>query len=109
MTIGVYTFELHLPTARSLKDKRQVVRRLKDRLRARYNVAVAETKDHLELWQRAGLVVVSVGDNRDTLVRRFESVHREAEAHVPGEVIETGSEFIQAADGGPAGWQENWE
>ena len=89
MTIGVYTFELHLPAARSLKDKRQVVRRLKDRLRARHNVAVAETKEHLELWQRAGLAVVSVGENRDAMVRLFESVHREATANVPGEVIET--------------------
>jgi uncharacterized protein YlxP (DUF503 family) len=109
MTIGVYTFELHLPSARSLKAKRQVVRRLKDRLRGRYNVAVAETKEHLELWQRAGLAVVSLGDNRDALVRLFESVYREAASQVPGEVIETGSDFIEAADGGPSGWQESWE
>ena len=109
MTIGVYTFELHLPAARSLKAKRQVVRRIKDRLRARHNVAVAETKEHLELWQRAGLAVVSVSDNRDALVRLFEAVHREATANVPGEVIETGTDFIEAADGGPSGWQENWE
>jgi len=41
LTIGVYTFELHLQAAQSLKDKRKVLRRLKDRLRARYNVAVS--------------------------------------------------------------------
>jgi uncharacterized protein YlxP (DUF503 family) len=42
VTIGFCTFELHLPAARSLKDKRQVVRSVKERLRARYNVAVVE-------------------------------------------------------------------
>ena len=58
MTIGVYTFELHLPGAQSLKEKRQVLRRLKDRLRARYNVALSELNDYSDLWQRAALVVV---------------------------------------------------
>ena len=108
MTIGVYTFELHLPGARSLKNKRQVVRRLKDRLKARYNVAVAEMDDHADRWQRASMAVVSVASSRDALERLFEAVHREAELHVPGQVIETGIEYIEAADGGSRGWSEDW-
>lgn len=109
MTLGIYTLELHLPMARSLKDKRQVVRRLKDRLRARYNVAVAELNEHADLWQRAGLAVVSVASGRDPLDRLFESIHQEACRHVPGEVIETGRDFIEYADGGPRGWSGDWE
>jgi uncharacterized protein YlxP (DUF503 family) len=104
VTIGVYTFELHLPGSGSLKEKRQVLRRLKDRLRGRYNVAVTELEEHSELWQRAGLAVVSIAHDRDALVRLFEAVHRETEIGVPGHVIETGSEFLEASDGGPAGW-----
>ncbi len=109
MTVGIYSFELHLPAARSLKDKRQVLRRLKDRLRAHHNVAVAETGEHLELWQRAALTVVSVADRREPLERLFEAVHREAQNHVPGQVIETGVEYLDGADGGVAGWGESWE
>ncbi len=108
MTLGVYTFEIHLPGAGSLKNKRQVVRRLKDRLRARHNVAVAEDPQHADLWQRAAFTVVSVAANRDLLVKLFETVHREAESNVPGQVIETGSEFIEASDGGPGGWSDDW-
>lgn len=108
MTIGVYTFELHLPQARSLKDKRQVVRRLKERLRARHNVAIVELEEHANLWQRAGLAVVSVANQREPLVRLFEAIHREAELGVPGQVIETGSDYIEAADGGPGGWSGDW-
>ena len=104
MTVGVYTFELHLAMARSLKSKRQVVRRLKDRLRARYNVSVAESGEYADLWQRAALTVVSVATTRDALARLFEAIHREAEQQTPGQVIETGSEFIEASDGGPSGW-----
>ena len=109
MTVGIYSFELHLPGARSLKDKRQVVRRLKDRLRARHNVAVAESSEHNELWQRASLTVVSVADRREPLERLFEAVHREAQSNVPGEIIENGIEYIDGADGGAAGWGESWD
>ena len=108
MTLGVYTFEIHLHHTRSLKGKRQVLRRLKDRLRSRHNVAVAELEEHADLWQRAGLVVVSVASNRDVLARLFEAIRREAEAQVPGEVIDTGSDFIEGSDGGPAGWETDW-
>ena len=109
MTVGIYSFELHLPAARSLKDKRQVLRRLKDRLRARYNVAVAEPAEHQDLWQRAGLMVVSVADRRESLETLFDAVHREASSQVPGEVIETGTEYLEGADGGMAGWSDSWE
>ena len=109
MTVGIFTFELHLRETRSLKSKRQVVKRLKDRLRARFNVAVSETNEHDGLWQRAALVVVSVADNRDTLNRLFEVIRGEAEMLVPGHLVATGTEFIEAADGGPSGWSEEWE
>ncbi len=99
MTIGLYTFELHLPGARSLKDKRQVLRRLKDRLRARYNVSVVELEEHAELWQRGRIAVVSVAHGREALERLFESIYRESQLGVPGQIIETGTDFIEAGDG----------
>ena len=58
MTVALLSLECYLPMAQSLKDKRMVVRRIKDRLRS-LNVAVAEVA-HQDLWQRAGLGVVTV-------------------------------------------------
>jgi uncharacterized protein YlxP (DUF503 family) len=109
VTVGVYTFELHLPQARSLKGKRRVVMRVKERIRSRFNAAVAEIGEHDGLWQRAGLIVVSVASDREALQRLFEAVRRDAELNTPGNLIATGTEFIDAADGGPAGWSEGWE
>jgi len=106
VTIGVYTLELHLPGARSLKDRRQVFRRLKDRLRSRYNVAVSESAEHSNLWQRGEITVVSVSENRDSLVRLFESIFRDAESGVPGHVTEHGPEFLEAAEN-TIDWPEN--
>ena len=60
MVVGIVRFELHLPAAQSLKDKRQVVRSLKERLRERVRASVAEV-EYQDLWQRAaiGLAVVA--------------------------------------------------
>jgi uncharacterized protein len=73
--VAFLTLELRIEGAHSLKDKRQVLRSLKDRLRARFNVAVAEL-DHTDLWQRATLGVVSISDSRDYLDGLMQSVER---------------------------------
>src|SRR5207245_11774646 len=53
MVVGLLTVELHVAGSQSLKDKRMVLRRVKDRLK-KFNVAVSEV-DHQDLWQRASL------------------------------------------------------
>jgi len=106
VTIGLLTFEIHLPQSRSLKDKRQVLRSVKDRLRARHNVALCELEDGADLWQRASVAVVSVASRRDVLENLFETIVRETEGQIPGHLVETGREFLEGADGGPGGWGE---
>ncbi len=59
MVVGIVRLELHLPGAQSLKDKRQVVRSLKERLHERVRAAVAEV-EYQELWQRAALGIAVV-------------------------------------------------
>ena len=73
--VALLTLELRIEGAHSLKDKRQVLRSLKDRLRAQFNVAVAEL-DHTDLWQRATVGVVSVSDSRAYLDGLMHSVER---------------------------------
>jgi uncharacterized protein len=63
MTVGILTFELHLPASHGLKEKRKVVKGLVDRLHARYRVSVAET-DYHDLHQRAEIGVSVVAGGR---------------------------------------------
>ena len=77
MAIAYLTIELRIEAARSLKDKRQVLRSLKDRLRASFNVSVAEL-DAADLWQRATVGVVSISGSRDYLRGLMEKVERAA-------------------------------
>jgi uncharacterized protein YlxP (DUF503 family) len=75
--IAFLTVELAIESAHSLKDRRQVVRSLKDRLRSSFNVSVAEL-DGAELWNRATLGVVSISASRAYLDGLMKSVERQA-------------------------------
>ena len=75
--IAFLTLEIRIEDAHSLKDKRQVLRSLKDRLRASFNVAVSEL-DSTDLWQRATVGVVSISGSRDYLRGLMENVERSA-------------------------------
>jgi uncharacterized protein YlxP (DUF503 family) len=73
---GVIAWELHLDGCSSLKQKRAILRSLKDRLRGRHNVAVAET-DHQDTWQRAEICAATVSADRrraNEVLSRVDSV-----------------------------------
>jgi len=92
-TIALLTLEIHIPHAQSLKDKRMVVRRLKDRLRSKFNVAVSET-DHQELWQRAALSVVTVGSDEEYARQTLQLSLEESERSAPECVVQGNIEIV---------------
>ena len=75
MVVGLISWQLALPDCRSLKDKRSVVRSLKDRIRQRFNVSVAETA-HQDIWTRAELSVAAVGGDGAFVNSVLDSVDR---------------------------------
>lgn len=93
MTVALLSLELFLPTSRSLKDKRHVLRRLKDRLGA-MNVSVAEVA-HQELWQRAGLGVVTVTPSDGMAERALSTVLLEIERLEPGLVTHSQVDYLR--------------
>jgi uncharacterized protein YlxP (DUF503 family) len=83
--IGLVEWELEVFGCHSLKDKRRGVKSLKDRLRNRFNVSVAET-GHLDLWQRAEISVCAISSDRAIVESTLQSadalVANEARARV---------------------------
>ena len=68
MVIGTCTLELSIPTATSLKNKRQVVKSVIARLRNEFNVSVAEVgqlDSILDSWQSVVIAAVTVSNDRD--------------------------------------------
>ena len=92
MVVALLTVELHLYGSQSLKDKRMVLRRLKDRLK-KFNVAVSEVAHH-DLWQRAELAVVTVSTDQAHADRELAAVADEIERLEPGLVTRTEVEFL---------------
>ncbi|MBM3788845.1 MAG: DUF503 domain-containing protein [Acidobacteriota bacterium] len=78
MPIAYCTLELYLPFSHSLKEKRMVLRKAQDRLRARSNFSISEV-GHQDLWQRARLAAVTVGPDHAVLERVTQDFLREAE------------------------------
>jgi hypothetical protein len=91
--IGVLTLELHIEDSHSLKDKRQVVKSLKDRLRERFNVSVAEI-DHLESWQNSVVAAVTVSNDRVYAEQLLQAVERHASGMLGGVLVGVGVEWL---------------
>lgn len=78
MPVGLLTLELHIEHAQSLKDKRQVLRSLKDRLRSKFNVAVAELEYH-DTWQRSVVGIVTISNEEHHVEESLQQVLAEAD------------------------------
>jgi uncharacterized protein YlxP (DUF503 family) len=94
MPIGLLTLEIHISDARSLKDKRQVLRSLKDRLRARFNVAVAEL-DHQDVWQRSRVGVVSISNEGKHLEESLSAIAAESERLLGRDLVSQEIEYFE--------------
>jgi uncharacterized protein len=91
--VGVLTLELRLDDSHSLKDKRHVVQGLKDRLRAKFNVSVAEI-DYQDLWQRAAVAAVTVSSDRTHAEKVLRSVEDEAAEILGGTLADATVEWL---------------
>lgn len=97
MAIACLTLELRIEGAHSLKDKRQVLRSVKDRLRNSFNISVAEL-DPNDLWQRATLGAVGISHSRDYLEGLMRNVEREATRlanNAGAEVVDSFIDFLE--------------
>jgi uncharacterized protein len=97
MPVAKLTVELSIPHAQSLKDRRQVVRSLKDKLRNSFNVGVAELDD-ASLWNRATLGIVAISSSAAYLTGQMreldDALHRLA-ASLSAEILDS---FVDLLD-----------
>ena len=91
--VGVLTLELRLENSHSLKEKRHVVESLKDRLRHKFNVAVAEI-EYQDLWQRAAVAAVTVSSDHAHAAGVLQSVEDEAAALLGADLVEATVEWL---------------
>jgi uncharacterized protein YlxP (DUF503 family) len=93
MRVALLHVDLYIPYSQSLKEKRMVLRRIKDRLQ-KFNVAVAEV-EHQDVWQRAGLGIVAISTTDRHLEQSLTAAMDEIERVEPGLAIRTEIEFLR--------------
>jgi uncharacterized protein YlxP (DUF503 family) len=101
MPIATLTLELAIEHAQSLKDRRQVVRSLKDKLRHGFNISIAELDDAL-LWNRATLGVVAISSSTAYLTGQLREVEEAARRLAVGlgcEIVDSYVETEPSFDG----------
>jgi uncharacterized protein YlxP (DUF503 family) len=123
MFVGVLRLTLHLPAPGSLKSKRHLVRSAIDRVKARFNVSIAEVGDN-DLWQRSVVGVAAVGNDRafvnetlDKVADFIGSMHggqiqltaRDLEIVPYGDHLGAGGERTLAEAEGALPWEERDE
>ncbi len=93
MVVGVLTLELFFPYAHSLKEKRQLLKGFKDRIRGRFNVSLAEL-DFQDKWQRALVGIAAINSNRIIVEELLNRVLTEAENSFEGMISGHRIDFI---------------
>ncbi|MCL6621361.1 MAG: DUF503 domain-containing protein [Syntrophobacterales bacterium] len=88
MVVAAAQLTLHLPENHSLKGKRKVLKSLLDKVRHRFEAAVAEVDDH-DLWQKARVGVALVGNDATLLTTRLEQIMRFVEEQHLAEIVDS--------------------
>jgi uncharacterized protein YlxP (DUF503 family) len=96
MPISKLTLEIEIPHAQSLKDRRQVVRSMKDKLRHSFNLSIAELDDGI-VWNRATLGIVAISNSTSYLTGQMQQIddaaHRIA-ATLSADIIDSYAEIL---------------
>ncbi|HXX32295.1 MAG TPA: DUF503 domain-containing protein [Myxococcaceae bacterium] len=107
MFVGVARCALQIADSGSLKSKRQVLRRITDRVKARFNASVAEVEDQ-DLWQRATIAFAVVGNERRHVDEQLEKIlHFVEEMYLAPlltrerEILAFGEQLFASSGGGP--------
>lgn len=91
--VGLRVFDIHIDGAHSLKEKRHVLRSVKDRIANRFNVSIAEV-GHLDKWQRCELAVAAVGGERRRVEHTLDAVRSLLDGEPGLRVIDTTTDII---------------
>jgi uncharacterized protein YlxP (DUF503 family) len=93
MIVGVSSIEIFFPENHSLKDKRQAIKRIVEKTRAKFNISVMEV-EQTNLWQRASIGFSIIGVKKNHVSSAIENVYKYVESLYIGTIIDTKTEII---------------
>ena len=98
MVVGISRLEIFLPENHSLKEKRQAIKRIVERTRAKFNISIMEADQTNICWQKATVGFAVVGVKQDHVASTIESISRYIESMYIGKVIGSKTEIMVIGD-----------
>ncbi|MBL7995807.1 DUF503 domain-containing protein [bacterium] len=86
MLVGVCELELFIHSSKSLKEKRFVLKSIKDQVKRKFNVSIAEVK-HLDKWQLAGLGIATISNEKRVVQQTFDEIIKLIEFKGEAEIV----------------------
>ncbi len=93
MIVGVLLVDVYIPESNSLKEKRSILKRLKDRIRNKFNVSVAEIDDH-DIWRRAKMGIAHVSTSGKFSEKELQKVAKFLESDFQIQVLDYEMRFL---------------
>lgn len=93
MVVAIGTFEMHFPEVHSLKEKRQILRSLIERVKARFNASIAEVANN-DLWQRGTVGVAMVANDRQLLQQMAQKIEDILADHSQVEIVDIYWDYV---------------
>ena len=93
MEVGILQFTVRLRGCHSLKEKRHVLKSIKDKLRARFNVSIAEVDDH-DLWQKGTLGLVTCSNDAARIQSLLDKILMMLRLHPTAELVDHQLEIL---------------
>ena len=84
--LGLLQLEIFIPESRSLKDKRSVIKSLKETVRKKFNVSIAETGDQ-DKWGKSQISISKVSNESSVIRKEFQNIQKDIERRYPLEIV----------------------
>ncbi len=87
MIIGYLFLDIHFPYCHSLKEKRKRLKSIKERIKNKYNIALAEL-EYQNKWQRTKIGIVTINNEKRVIESVFQKIIQESDDNIDGEIID---------------------
>ncbi|GAB4191039.1 MAG: DUF503 family protein [Calditrichia bacterium] len=93
MKVGIMQVSLYIQGAQSLKEKRMIIRSIKDKIRQKYNVSIDEV-DYQDKWQRSVIGISQVGQSIKAIDKNFNAIYQKLLENYSIQVVDKIIEYV---------------
>jgi uncharacterized protein len=91
--VGIMVLDLHSNSSHSLKEKRQIVSSIKEKLKHKFNISLIES-DYQDLWQKIQISIAMIANSKAIIEKAFDQIENFIFLNYPVQLVTVNKEFI---------------